>query len=93
MRMVVSYWDMAASFVTSGVLDQELFLQSAGELTFIWERLRALVPGVRERYNRHYASHLEVVGNAGLKAVEANGPEALASFQAMVHGTLAAAKS
>lgn len=90
MRMVVSYWDMAASFVTSGVLNQELFLQSAGELMFVWERLRGLIPAIRERSSRQYASHLETVGNAGLKAIEANGPEALKTFQAMVHGTFAA---
>ena len=30
-RMVVSYWDMAASFVTAGVLNEELFLQTNGE--------------------------------------------------------------
>ena len=30
MRMVLSYWDMAASMVTSGVLNEEMFLESGG---------------------------------------------------------------
>ena len=30
--MVVSYWEMVSSFVTSGVLNQELLFQSGGEL-------------------------------------------------------------
>ena len=47
-RMVVTYWEMVASFVTSGVLHKELFFQSGRELLFVWERIRDLVPGVRE---------------------------------------------
>src|SRR5882672_7174940 len=47
-RMVLSYWEMAASFVTSGVLHQELFFQSGGELLFVWVRVRELVPHMRE---------------------------------------------
>jgi len=30
-RMVVSYWDMAASFVEYGVMNGEMFLESSGE--------------------------------------------------------------
>ena len=47
-RMVVTYWDMVASFLTSGVVNQELFFQSGGELLFVWERLRDVVPQLRE---------------------------------------------
>ena len=46
-RMVVSYWEMVASFVTSGVLNQELFFESGGELLFVWERVRELLPSFR----------------------------------------------
>lgn len=49
-RMVVTYWDMVASFLTSGVLNRELFFQSGGELIFTWERLRDLVPQLRQAY-------------------------------------------
>ena len=31
-RMVVGYWDMAASLVTFGAIDQEMFNASNGEL-------------------------------------------------------------
>src|SRR5258708_2817486 len=33
-RMVTSYWDMAASFVTGGVLHEELFMQNSREILF-----------------------------------------------------------
>jgi hypothetical protein len=90
MRMVTSYWEMAASFVTSGVLNQELFFQSAGELLFVWERVRELVPQLRAFSKNPRAYHnLEIVGNAFIKHMQANGPEAYPSFQAMVKSAAA----
>ena len=47
-RMVVTYWDMVASFITGGVLQQDLFFQSGRELLVVWERLRDLLPAYRE---------------------------------------------
>jgi hypothetical protein len=85
MRMVVSYWETAASFVASGVLNQELFFQSSGEMLGVWERMRPLVPGMREM-SKNPASfrNLETVGNAYIKWMEANGPEAYPTFQNMM---------
>ena len=47
-RMVTTHWEMVASFLTSGVLNQELFYQSGRELLFTWERVRDVVPAIRE---------------------------------------------
>jgi hypothetical protein len=47
-RMLTSYWEMVASFVTSGVLNQELFFQSNREFLFVWERIRDLAPQYRK---------------------------------------------
>ncbi len=49
-RMVTTYWEMVASFLTTGVLNAELFYQSGRELLFTWERVRAIVPALRESY-------------------------------------------
>jgi hypothetical protein len=63
-RMVVSYWDMAASFVTGGVLHQELFTGNSRELLLVWERIRDIVPAVRESFqNPNLARNLETVAN------------------------------
>lgn len=63
-RMVVSYWDLVGSFVTSGVLNKELFFQSGRELLLVWERLRDVLPEIRARYQDPlYLTHLETVGN------------------------------
>jgi hypothetical protein len=51
-RMVTTYWEMVASFLTSGVLNPELFYQSGRELLFTWERVRGILPALRESY-RH----------------------------------------
>ena len=88
MRMVTSYWEMTASFVTAGVLNQELFFQSAGELLFVWERIREVVPQLRAFMKNPHAYHnLEIVGNAFIKYMESHGPEAYANFQAMVRSS------
>jgi hypothetical protein len=86
LRMVASYWEMAASFITSGVLNQELFFQSGGELLFVWERLRLIVPQFRQfNKNPHAWHNLEIVGTAFIKWMEANGPEAYSAFQQMAY--------
>ena len=47
-RMVTGYWDMAASFVAQGVLHPELFFDSGGEALFVWAKVEAYVPQLRQ---------------------------------------------
>ena len=62
-RMVITYWDMVASFITSGVLHQELFYQSGREMLLVWERVKDVLPEIRHVYkDPHLWSHLETVG-------------------------------
>jgi hypothetical protein len=93
-RMVIGYWDMAASFVTSGVLNQELFLQSSGELLFVWERVRELVPSMREMYKNPEAfKNLETVGNAAIERMKSKAPEGYPRFQELVRSIVAKPKT
>ncbi len=63
-RMVVTYWDMVASFIAGGILHQELFFQSGREMLLVWERMRDVLPEIRQKYkDPHLWSHLEIVGN------------------------------
>ena len=50
MRMVASYWEMVASFITSGVLNEELFFQSGQELLVAWIRVRPFVDEFRAAF-------------------------------------------
>ena len=47
-RMVVSYWDMAASMVNQGAIDEELFNASGGEIVFIYAKIEKFIPELRQ---------------------------------------------
>src|SRR5260370_39120635 len=49
-RMVISYWDMVASIVNRGLINDELFFASNGEIWVVWDRLRAIVPTWRAAF-------------------------------------------
>ena len=49
MRMVISYWEMAASMVNRGLIDEGFFFENTGEQWLVWERIRAFVPAMRAR--------------------------------------------
>jgi hypothetical protein len=71
-----------ASFVTSGVLHQELFFQSGRELLFCWTRIRELVPHVRaQNKNPIEWKHLEMVASAYIEWWNANAPDAYDAFR------------
>ncbi len=53
LRQVVGYWDMAASFVLQGALNQELFLEPgcSGEMFFIFAKVHPFLKEFREKTN------------------------------------------
>jgi hypothetical protein len=75
---------MAAAFVTKGVLNEELFLETNGEALFVWEKVRGIVPAMREANKMPaYLANLETVANAAIKRM---GPEAYQSFSNRIRG-------
>jgi len=61
-RMVTSYWDMAASFVTNGAIDSKMFYESAGEFVIVFARTEPFLPQLREMFgNPRFAANLEKV--------------------------------
>ena len=58
-RMVTSYWDMAASFVSHGLLDAELLLESSGEMLLVWSRLEDFIPRLRQEYGPRLLANVE----------------------------------
>ena len=86
-RMVTSYWEMAASFVTAGVLSEELFMQSGRELLFVWERIRDIVPPVRQAYkNPNVHRNMETVASAMIASEQKVAPGAYEAFSTRVRG-------
>ena len=84
-RMVWSYWEMAASFVTSGVLQRELFMQNSREMLFVWIRMSDVVPAMREaQKNAEIARNIETLANAMIEQEKQRG--SYEAFRNMVRG-------
>lgn len=84
-RMVVGYWEMAASLVATGVLNAELFYENAGEMLFVWERLKDTVPMQREAMKHPYMLHnMEQVAAGMVKWHSERAPGFYEGFQQMV---------
>lgn len=51
LRQVLGYWSMAGSFVTHGVLNEDLFFEPSfsGEMFFIYAKLEPFLKEVREK--------------------------------------------
>jgi hypothetical protein len=80
-RQVVTYWDLVASFIVSGILHKELFFQSGRELLLVWERVRDLVPSMRETYkDPNYLKNLETVGTEFAAYMKGQGAPAYEAF-------------
>jgi hypothetical protein len=82
-RMVISYWDMVASFVASGVPQAELFFESNRELLLVWERVRAVIPAVRESNKDPKSFHnIETVAELYIEWLKKRGPGVYEAFAA-----------
>jgi len=86
-RMVTTYWEMVASFMTSGVLNHELFFQSGRELLFCWERVRDIAPQIRENY-KHPGElrNLEIMAKSYIAWWNTQAPGAYEAFSKRVRG-------
>jgi len=81
-RMVTSYWELVASFITSGVLNQEFFFQTGRELLFCWTRIRDLVPHVRAATKNPIEwRNLEQVATAYIEWWNTQAPEGYDAFR------------
>lgn len=86
-RMVVTYWEMVASFLTSGVLHPELFYQSGREMLFVFERVRDILPALREAYKHpRELKNLEDASVAFIAWWKQQAPGSHEAFTARVRG-------
>jgi hypothetical protein len=61
-RMVTTYWEMAASFVTMGAIDSDMFHAANTEHLAVYAKLRPFLTEVRElAHYPDYLQHLESV--------------------------------
>jgi hypothetical protein len=64
LRMVISYWDMAAALVNHGAISPELFRDTNGEHLLVFSKLEPLLQDVRATYGAHFMAHLEKLVDA-----------------------------
>ena len=61
-RMVLGYWDMAASLVTSGAIDRDAFLAAHSEIFGMFSKIHPLLAQLRDATNEPaFCKHLEAV--------------------------------
>jgi hypothetical protein len=59
MRMVITYWDMAAALVNDGAIRSELFTNCNGEHIAAFSKIELLLPEIRAAYGPQFAVSLE----------------------------------
>ena len=62
MRMVLGYWDMAASLVVFEAIDQKMFAASNGEMLGVFAKVEPFLDQMRQQWNLpDFLGHLEKV--------------------------------
>ncbi len=61
-RMVSSYWDMAASFVNHGAIDEEMFADANGEHLIVFSKIEPYLEEIRAAMgNPRFLNNLETL--------------------------------
>jgi hypothetical protein len=50
LRMVTSYWDMAAVFVNEGAIEADMFNKTAGEHVMVFAKMEPFLADLREKF-------------------------------------------
>jgi hypothetical protein len=84
-RMLVTYWEMAASIVNHGLIKEEFFFENTAEFFLVWERLKPIIPAVRaSRKNPLLWSNLETLAGKYETWMSKRAPEAVEVFRKLV---------
>lgn len=59
LRMVVSYWDMAAGLVNNGAISLDLFNDTNGEHLGVFAKIEPLLGEIRAAYGPQFAANFE----------------------------------
>ena len=49
--MVIGYWEQACSLLNYGLLHEDLFFETSGEVFVVWEQLKPVVPQFRQAFH------------------------------------------
>lgn len=58
--MVLGYWEQACALLNYGLLHEDLFFETSGEFFGVWERVKPVVPQIRDKWvSKDAFAHLE----------------------------------
>lgn len=78
LMMVLGYWEQACALLNHGLLHEQLFFETAGEFYGVWDRVKPIVPSVREKFHqRLYLANLEEAAKRFEKWTEERSPGAM----------------
>lgn len=58
-RMVITYWDMAAALVNQGAISLELFTETNAEHIGVFSKIEPILAEIRAAYSPKFAANLE----------------------------------
>jgi hypothetical protein len=80
--MVLSYWEQACAFLNHGLVHEQLFFETSGEFFGVWERVKPVVPKMREMFRQNlFLANLEKAAQRFEKHMEAASPGALEAMR------------
>src|SRR5271170_367816 len=59
LRMVTTYWDMAAALVNTGAISLEMFTETNGEYIGVFAKIEPLLDEIRAAYGPRWAINIE----------------------------------
>jgi hypothetical protein len=95
LRMVITYWDMAAGLVNNGAISVEMFNDTNGEHIGTFSKIEKLLPEIRAAFGPQFAANFEKLIDAtpdGRKKV-AEARERMKGIRAQLAGKQNAAAS
>ena len=73
--MVTGYWEQVCAMLNYGLLHEDLFFETTGEFFGVWERVKPVVPQLRELFvSKEFLAHLEKTAVRYEKWIEARSP-------------------
>jgi hypothetical protein len=80
--MVITYWEQACALLNYGLLHEDLFFETSGEFFGVWERLKPIVPEMRERFvYKQFLAHVEKAAKRFESWMESRSPGHIAAMR------------
>ena len=80
--MVLGYWEQACAFLNHGLLHEQLFFDTSGEFFGVWNRIRSIVPSMREMFHmKLFLANMESVAQRYEKQMEKRSPGAMEAMR------------